>query len=262
MYHHLKHALRSSSKDIHEYCTLNNWLTVSDIVDLGIKNPVSQENISVLIDSAIYNHPMSRYSNDNEDRTLIGMVENSQKDIHFHKNSMLIVNKIDNKEYLIDCLQEKFRRFIPKFNDRLPLGSIVAGIYYQDQEKAKECFKHFVQCRLNEWAGSLNWFKNDVVKRLELSEEWQKKSFDSDLRELHYNAKQVKMAAHFDLGKTFENFTNSIRNLIDKDVVETKHLRRTEEYKSFIENLDNTIKLCNNPEMNTPKKKTTRKAKP
>lgn len=262
MYHHLKHAIRSSSRDIQQYCNLNNWLTVSEIVDLGIKNPKSQENISVLVDSAIYNNPQLRFSSSAENRPLIGMTENSGKDIHFHKNSMLIKNQIDNKEYLIDCLQDKFRGFVPRFNDRFPLGSIVAGIYYKDQEKAKECFKHFVQCRLNEWAGSLNWFKNDVVKRLELSEEWQKKSFDSDLRELHYNAKQVKMAAHFDLGKTFENFTNSIRNLIDKDVVETKHLRRTEEYKDFISNLDNTIKLCQNPEMNTPKKKTTRKAKP
>ena len=49
MYHHLEYAIRSSSRDIWQYCNLNNWLTVSEIVELGINNPKSQENISVLI---------------------------------------------------------------------------------------------------------------------------------------------------------------------------------------------------------------------
>ena len=261
MYHHLKHALISSSRDIMQYCNLNNWLTVSEIVELGINNPKSQENISVLVDSAIYNNPELRYSIQAENRPLIGMVENSGKDLHFHKNSMLIKNQIDNKEYLIDCLQEKFRGFVPKFNDRLPLGAIVSGIYYKDQEKAKECYKHFVQCRLNQWAGSLNWFREDVIGRLDLSEEWRRKSFESDLKELNSSSVNVKMAALFDLGKTFEDFNNSIKNLIKKDIVNTVDLINTEEYKDFIKNLNKTIETCRNPEVDNPKQKTGRKVK-
>mgnify|MGYP000138505966 CR=1 FL=1 len=261
MYHHLKHALVRSSRDIEQYCNLNNWLTVSNIVDLGIENKKTQENISLLIDSAIYNHPNLRYSSDNENRPLISMVENRNKNSNFNKNSMIIINQIDNKEYLIDCLDTNFRTFIPKFNDRLTLGSIVAGIYYQDQEKAKECFKHFVKCRLNAWSSGLNWFKNDILKNLKLTENWDKKNFESDLKELYYNSSSFKMVAFFDLDKTFENLNQSIKSLIDKDVVETKQLRRTEEYKNFISNLDNTIKLCENPEINNLIKKTTKKLK-
>ena len=262
MNHHLKHALIRDSRNIQQYCQLQNWLSISERVEKGIKDSKYTDNIEVLVDSTIFNHPDSRHTSQNENRPLTGMREYRGDLNDVNKNSMIIKNQVDNKEYVLDCLNEPFRPFIPNFSDRLPLGSIVAGIYHKDVEKAKECHKFFVKNSLQEFSKSLNWFNKEIMKPLELKEDWQKKWFEEDLKELYSTTSRLKMVAHFDsLNETFSNLNNSLNSLIKKDVVNTPHIRRTEEYKAFKESLNKTIKQFNNPEIDIPKQKTTKKLK-
>tara|TARA_B100000700_G_scaffold69353_2_gene76879 strand:- start:1925 stop:2722 length:798 start_codon:yes stop_codon:yes gene_type:complete len=261
MNHHLEHALNSSRIDISKYCQPVNWKDIESRVNEGILNSELQKNISILVNSAI-NSKINSYLflNNLENKPLVGMEEYKKENTHrINKNSMIIKNKTNNKDYILDCLDYPFRSFIPMFNSTLPLGSIVSGIYYEDIEKAKECYKFYLKNTLQELSNSLSWFNNSIIKDSDLNEEYQKKFLERDLEELRRNIGKINTIAIFNLEDVFCNLNDSLSNLIKKDIVNTENIKETKEYKRFTGNLNNTIKLFNNFDVTEKNKKHNKK---
>ena len=261
MYHHLKHNIIGNTRVIRTDCSLNAWLEIESRVKKGIETPKSKENIEVLVNSTIYNHPMGRYDSQGSNRPLVGMREIHER-ADINKNSFKIKNLVDNNEYLLDCLDSPFREFIPNFSDRIALGSIVAGIFHGDIEKARECHQNFSKHMLKKLSSTISWIQSDIVESYKKQEnsEWRRKSLQDDLKEIKSNFSDIKMVAHVDIGTNISNIVQTIDNLIALDITKTEDLEYSKEFMEF-ELCLNTAKnnFSNLGEKNKAEKKRKRK---
>jgi hypothetical protein len=259
MYHHLEHSISLSTRTLSRDCQLQSWLNIKDRVEKGMEDKSIKENLTVLVDSAIYNHPMRRYNSTESDRPLIGMQEFEER-THINRHSLIIRNTIDDKDYLIDCMSEKFRSFIPAYSDSVPLGAIVNGIINSDIEKAKDVHKILIKNSLKEFSGSLNWFKQDVIITFkEKEEEWQKQYLKKDLEKLLSNIKNIKMVAHFDISKQMDNLVLSIEDLLEIDFTKPTSINKTKQFQNVEQQLKKSVDYFkdiekNNNIKNKPKK--------